>query len=45
MDIGNRKELFNVAYVCALAAQAGMNYVSLVVDDADVSNSAECGRL
>ncbi|KAI1698528.1 hypothetical protein Ddc_19045 [Ditylenchus destructor] len=36
MEIGKRKELFNVAYVCALAAQAGLNYESLFVDDDSV---------
>jgi hypothetical protein len=36
MDTGKRKELFNTAYVVALAAQAGLNYESLVVDDDSV---------
>ncbi|MDP2025629.1 DUF4365 domain-containing protein [Sulfuriferula sp.] len=33
MDIGKRKEQFNVAYVCAIAAQAGLNSSTPVVDE------------
>lgn len=33
MHITNQKELFNVAYVHAMAAQAGLNHGSLEVDD------------
>lgn len=33
MHITNQKELFNVAYVHAMAAQAGLNHGSLTVDD------------
>lgn len=33
MHLSNQKELFNVAYVHAMAAQAGLNHGSLTVDD------------
>lgn len=33
MHITNQKELFNVAYVHAMAAQAGLNHGSLTVDN------------
>lgn len=36
MFINNRKEQFNVAYVCALAAQAGFNTGNMKVDDESV---------
>lgn len=36
MDIGKRKEQFNVAYVCAIAAQAGLNSSPPIVDDDSV---------
>lgn len=36
MNSGNRKEQFNVAYVCAMAAQAGLNYATPVVDEDSV---------
>lgn len=33
MDIDKQKEQFNIAYICALAAQAGLNHSVLAVDD------------
>jgi hypothetical protein len=33
MDISKQKEQFNVAYICAMAAQAGLNPSNLQVDD------------
>ncbi|WP_313818683.1 DUF4365 domain-containing protein [Cupriavidus sp.] len=33
MDISQRKEQFNIAYVHAIAAQAGINHSRLAVDD------------
>ncbi|MDY0974977.1 DUF4365 domain-containing protein [Massilia sp. CFBP9012] len=33
MHISNQKELFNVAYVHAMAAQAGLNHGSMTIDD------------
>lgn len=33
MDAGKRKEQFNIAYVHAMAAQAGFNPSQLMVDD------------
>lgn len=36
MHPGNKKEQFNVAYVCAMAAQAGLNHLPPVVDEDSV---------
>jgi hypothetical protein len=36
MHSANKKEQFNVAYVCAMAAQAGLNHSQLEVDDDSV---------
>lgn len=36
MHSGNKKEQFNIAYVCAMAAQAGLNHNSPVVDEDSV---------
>jgi hypothetical protein len=36
MHSGNMKEQFNIAYVCAMAAQAGLNHNNPVVDDDSV---------
>lgn len=39
MDPQKQKEQFNYAYVCALAAQAGLNRVDAVVDDDSIDVS------
>lgn len=36
MNSGNKKEQFNIAYVCAMAAQAGLNHATPVVDEDSV---------
>jgi hypothetical protein len=36
MDIAKQKEQFNIAYICALAAQAGLNHSVRAVDDDSV---------
>jgi len=36
MNSSNQKEQFNVAYVCAMAAQAGLNHLPPVVDEDSV---------
>lgn len=36
MHLSNKKEQFNVAFVCAMAAQAGLNHSTPVVDEDSV---------
>jgi Domain of unknown function (DUF4365) len=36
LHINQKKEQFNIAYICALAAQAGLNHSKLQVDDDSV---------
>jgi hypothetical protein len=36
MDLGKSKEQFNIAYVCAMAAHAGLNHTAPVVDNDSV---------
>lgn len=36
MNSGNEKEQFNIAYICAIAAQAGLNHAAPVVDEDSV---------